>query len=196
MRWFEAAPQTLKRPGRAIDVGPPQLGREQMPAAEDVEGEIAVGIVVAVEEPALLMPMQRHVGRVQVEGDLPRRRAVGLLEQVHKQRLDRRAIVANPVIAAGLTRRRVLQPVQRALAGEGRAAGTPGLQLTRQEGQHRVMAQLVVVDQILMAEGDAEHPLADQGRHRVLDPLRRPRVLEACREAPDQADSPVRGAQQ
>ena len=53
------------------------------------------------------------------------------------------------------------------------------------------MAQLVVVDQVLVAERDAEHPLPDQRRHLVHHPLRRPAVGEAGREALDQPDRPV-----
>ena len=105
-------------------------------------------------------------------------------------------VVADPVIAAGLARRRVLQPVQRALAGQRRAVGAPGLELAGQDRQHRVVAELVVVDQVLVAERDAEHALADQRRDLVLDPLRHARVAEAGGEAPDQADRPVGGAEQ
>jgi hypothetical protein len=71
----------LKRPGRCVDVGAAELGRERVPAAEDVEGKVAVGVVVAVEEPALLVPVQRDVGRAQVEDDLPGRGAVRVQEQ-------------------------------------------------------------------------------------------------------------------
>jgi hypothetical protein len=45
-----------------------------MPAAEDVERQVAVGVVVAVEEAALLVPVQGHVGGVEIEDDLPGRR--------------------------------------------------------------------------------------------------------------------------
>ncbi len=41
-----------------------------MPAAEHVERQIAVAIVIAVEEPPFLMAVQRVVGRVEVENDL------------------------------------------------------------------------------------------------------------------------------
>ena len=58
------------------------------------------------------------------------------------------------------------------------------------------MAELVVVDDVLVAEGDAEHPLADQGGQFVLDPLRRPCVAEAGCEALDQADGAIRSAEQ
>jgi hypothetical protein len=40
-----------------------------MPAAEDVERQIAVTVIIAVEEPAFLMSMQRIVRRVEVEND-------------------------------------------------------------------------------------------------------------------------------
>jgi hypothetical protein len=42
--------------------------------------EVAPGVVVAVEEAALLVPVQRDVGGVEVEDDLPGRRAVRLQE--------------------------------------------------------------------------------------------------------------------
>jgi hypothetical protein len=60
----------LHRPGRSIDVGTAQPGRQQVPAAKDVERQIAVAIVVAVEEPPLLVPVDRVVGGVEIEDDL------------------------------------------------------------------------------------------------------------------------------
>ena len=41
-----------------------------MPAAEHIQRQIAVAVVVAVKEPAFLMAVQRVVGRVEVENDL------------------------------------------------------------------------------------------------------------------------------
>jgi len=90
----------------------------------------------------------------------------------------------------------VLQPVQRALARQGRAVGTARLQLAGEDGQHRVAPQLVVVNQILVAERDPEDALADQRGDRVLDPLRVAGIGEAGGEAPDQADRPIGGAEQ
>ena len=49
----------LDRAGRAVDVGAPQLRRQQMPAAEDVQRQVAVAVVVAVEEPPFLVAVQR-----------------------------------------------------------------------------------------------------------------------------------------
>ncbi len=61
-----------------------------MPAAEDIKWQVAVAVVVAVEEPALLVAVQRIVSRVQVEHDLLRRLAVRVEKEVDEQPLDRR----------------------------------------------------------------------------------------------------------
>lgn len=77
-----------------------------------------------MEEPLLLRAMQRIVRGVQIEDDLPGRPLVRLDEHVDQQPLDRRRIVADPVILRRL-RPAQLQPVQRALAGEGRTVRPP-----------------------------------------------------------------------
>src|SRR3954452_16758223 len=74
----------LLGPGARVDVGAAQLGREQMPAAEDVEGQVAVTVVIAVEEPALLMAMDRVIRRVQVQDDLLGGARMRLQEEVHE----------------------------------------------------------------------------------------------------------------
>ena len=55
-----------------------------MAAAEHVEWQVAVAVVIAVEEAALLVPVQRIVSGVDVEDDLLRRAAMGLKEQVNQ----------------------------------------------------------------------------------------------------------------
>ena len=70
-----------------------------MPAAEDVERQIAVAVVVAVEEAPFLVAMQRVVGGVEIEDDLLRRACVGLDKEVDKHPLDCRRIMADLVIA-------------------------------------------------------------------------------------------------
>jgi hypothetical protein len=73
-----------------------------------------------VEEAALLMPVQRVVGRIQIENDLLGRRLVGLEEEGDEQALDGGRIVPDLVVAVRF-RRHVFEPVERALAGERRA---------------------------------------------------------------------------
>ena len=100
-------------------------------------------------------------------GALPMR----LQEQIDEQRLDRRRVVADLVIARRL-RPAQLQPVQRALAGQRRAVRAPRRQLAGQHRHHRIVAQLVVIVQVLVAQRDAEHP------------LRRPACRPRARSAP------------
>jgi hypothetical protein len=73
-----------------------------MPAAEHVERQIAVVVVIAVEETLFLMPVQRIVGGVPIEGDLRWRRRVGIEKLVDKQPLDRRRVIADLVVAGRL----------------------------------------------------------------------------------------------
>lgn len=94
----------------------PQLRRQEMAAAEDVERQIAVAAIVAVEEPPLLRAVDRIVRGIEIEDDLLRRRRMRLQEQIDEQPLDRRSVMANLVIPARPTHRRMLQPVQRRLS--------------------------------------------------------------------------------
>ena len=106
--------------GTGVDVGTAQFGRQQVPAAEDVKWQIAIAIVIAVEEPTLLMPMQRVVGGIQVEDDLPRRARVGLNKQIDHQSFDRLRVVPDLVIGRRLWPAQ-FEPVEGRFAGHRRA---------------------------------------------------------------------------
>jgi hypothetical protein len=165
-----------------------------MTAAEHIERQITVAIVVAMEEAAFLMAVQRIVGGVEVEHDLGRRRCVGFEEQVHQQALDCRAIVGDLVIARGRGARQ-FQPVQRRFARHRRAVPPLRRKLAGQQRHDRIAAQRVVVVQILIAQGQPEHPLAHQRRDLVFDQVLHPAVLETTGKARDQTDRPVGGPQ-
>ena len=59
-----------------------------MPAAEHVQRQIAIAVVIAVEEAAFLVAMQRIIRGVEVEDDLIGRRLVRFEEQLDEQVLD------------------------------------------------------------------------------------------------------------
>ena len=69
----------------------------------------------------------------------------------------------------------MLQPVQRRLAGQRRAVLAARLELADQRRHHRIVAQMIVIVEVLVAERQAEHALADQRRQAVLDQLGRTR---------------------
>ena len=78
----------LRRSGARIDVGFAKLRRQEMAAAEHVKRRVAVAVVIAVEEAAFLMAVQRVIGGVEIEDDLFGRAAMGLQKQIDQQRLD------------------------------------------------------------------------------------------------------------
>jgi len=90
----------------------------------------------------------------------------------------------------------MLEPVERALACERGAAFVAHRELAHHRGEKRIVAQLVVVVDIGIAERLAEDPLADQRDDTVLDPIGIALVRERGREALDQADRLVGGAEQ
>ena len=165
-----------------------------MPATEHVQWQIAVAVVVAVEEASLLMPVQRVVGGVEIEDDLLRRPLVHLQEQRHRQRLDRRSVIGDLVIARRFALAQ-FQPVQRRLAGHRRTGLAPGRKLARQHRHQRVVPQLVVIVEVFVAERNAKNPLADQRADRMFDQVLTAMIAKAIRKTTHQIDRSVGRAQ-
>jgi hypothetical protein len=92
-----------------------------------------------VEEPTLLLPVQRVIGRIKIKDDLLRRSPVRLQEQVHEKPPDGHGVVTDLVIARRLQSAQ-LQPVQRRLAGHRRTILAPRFELAGQDRHHRIMA--------------------------------------------------------
>jgi hypothetical protein len=191
----DEARRLFDRAGRRVEIGAPQLGRQQMPAAENVQRQVAIAVVVAVKEPPLLMPVQRVVGGVQVENDLLGRVLVRFHEQSDKQRLDLGPVPGDAVIARQL-RPAPLQPVECRFASQGRTILATSRQLAGQHRHRRVVTQLVVIDQVFVAQRQRKDPLPDQSSDSVLDQLRRAAVDETLGKPIDQPDRPVRRPQQ
>jgi hypothetical protein len=121
-----------------------------------------------MEEPSLLMTMQRIIRRIEVEDDLRGRPPMRLQEHLDEQPLDRGRIMAHFMIS----RRHgpaQLQSVQRRLARQRRAVRPLCRQLAGQDRQHRIMPQFIVVVQVLIAQRDADNPLHHHRIDRVLD---------------------------
>ncbi len=144
--------------------------------------------VVAVEGPPLLAAVRLVVGAVDVEHEPGRGRAGPAVdEQLGEQVLKRRGFVADPVVPARLAFGGVLEPVQRALAGQRRAVPAAAPELAGQEAEHGVAAQVVVIVQVLVAEGEADDALGHQRPDGVLGEPRVAVVGEAGGHAVEQA---------
>lgn len=160
---------------------------------------------MAVEEPPLLLAVQRVVGRVQVQDDLPRSAPVRLQEHFHQHPVHRRLVQDDLLVAAVRSgvRPSQLQAVQGALAGQGlphisrpqplRPRRVP---LAHQGRQQRVGAQLVVVVQVFVPQCQPVHALRHQVIDRVLDRQRIPMVDKTPRELPQDPGSPLHLPQQ
>jgi hypothetical protein len=136
------------------------------------------------------------VRRIEVEDDLLGRGAVRVEEELDEQALDRCRVVADLMVARGLAHGRMLEPVERALAGQGRTVRPACLELPGKRRHDRVVATPVVVEHVLIPQRQAKDPLADHGRDLVLDLIRRAPILKTAGEAFDEPDRLVRGAQQ
>ena len=104
--------------------------------------------------------------------------------------------MADLVVAILWRPRAVLQTVHRALAGQRRAVPAPALQLVREQRQNRIVAQRVVVVDVLVAQRKPDDALAHKAPKRTLDILRRAAVVETARNPADQIDGPIGLAQQ
>ena len=154
--------------------------------------------VVAVEEPALLPAVHRIVGRVDVKHQPLRRQALpGLDEQVGQHVLELLGIVVDlPVAVRPAPGGRVFETVQRALARQRRAALAASLGLVRQQRQHGIAPQLVVVVEVLVSQRDARDPLRHQRPHRMLRETGVAVVREAAGHPVEEAQRPVDAPQQ
>ena len=156
---------------------------------------------MSVEEATFLLAVQRIVGRVQIQDDLLgcasflRGGGVRIEEQVNEQSFDGGRLVTDLVIA-GRRRLGEFEPIEGRLAGHRRATGAAGLELAGQDRHHRIVAQLVVVDEVFIAERKTEDPLANERRHGVLDEFLPACITKAGGEPLDETNGPIGGAEQ
>src|SRR5690606_17130166 len=186
----------LDRAGRPVDVRRAQLRAQKLLAAEDVQRQVAVVIVVAVKEALLLRAVQRRIGRIQIQYDLLGRLRIGVQKQLYEQPLDCGRVGQDLVIERKPRPGKQLQAVQRALAGKRLAVLALRLELAKQHAKQRILAQLIVIVQILISQRQRKQPLAQQRAHRMLDQLWVASVNKTARQAIDQSNRIVRALEQ
>ena len=150
-----------------------------------------------MEEAAFLPAVERDVGIVEIEHDLAWRTLMRSQEKLDEQRIDLRPVAVDLVILRAMALRRVLQAIERALARQ-RFAVRPQhrVQLPRQHRKRPVLAQLVVIVEVLVAQHQAEDPLPHQRLDPVLDVARIAPVGEALGEPTHQSETAVHLPQQ
>jgi hypothetical protein len=166
-----------------------------------------------MEELTFLISVQRVIRGVEIEDDLLRRCGVGdtgprfrqaelggkarggVEEEIDEQGLDSRRISGDPGVAGGFGLA-PFQAVERALAGHGGAVGGGGGALAGEHCHDRVMAELVMVVEVLVSESDAGDALHQQRLDPVFDQVGIAMILEAAGKPAGQAEHLVGGAKQ
>src|SRR4051794_26245877 len=137
--------------------------------------------------------MDLVVGRAQIKNDPFRRLPVRLQKGADQESIDRCCVVNDPLVPIlSVALRRQLQPVQRALARQCPRR----ISLLHQRRDQRIVTELVMVVQILVAQRQSYHSLADQAFHGVLDQQRVPKITKTGRELTQQPSPPLDLSQQ
>ena len=145
--------------------------------AGHIQREVAVAVVIAVEETPLLPAVQRVVGRVHIQDDLLRRRGVAVQEQLHQQRVEPLRVGHDALVAVlrGLLGGAQLEPVEGARAGQRMApvalpqtAFAAEVVAAQGERQQAVVAQPVVVAEVLIPQRQPEQALGQQALQGML----------------------------
>jgi hypothetical protein len=138
---------------------------------EDEERQVAVGVVVGVEEGELLLTVRGEGGRVEVEDQLARGRAFLLQEEIEKQGIDRLRLAAGDAL---------LQAGEGGLGGE---IGIGGGAAAHGDLEGGIGAQGGGVVGIFVTGGDLVDALTEQIEEGVLEALFEAGVVDAGGDA-------------
>jgi hypothetical protein len=185
------AGQVLQGAGAGVDGGGPQQGQQGMIATKDVQMKITIGIVIAVKETAPLVAVPLEVGRVQVQEDARRRHHLLLQEGRDEEVLHALEVGDDLLVAAGGPGADggQFQAIEGALAGPGLAAvgrTSPvlagGVGFADEGGEQGIVAEGVVVVEVLATQAEGEDALLEELGEGVLDQLGVAEVGEAAGE--------------
>ena len=165
-----------------------------MITAENVQWKKAILLVMAVEEAAELIAVDRVVGCVEVQHDLLRWHGVGLKEQLDEEPFDSSCAADDLLVSAILVGPDggQFEPIEGALAGQGLAfvafpepvlAG--GIFLSHDGCQQGIVPQVIVVVEVFVAQGQGIDSLGYEMFKGVLDELGVTMIGKASGELPN-----------
>jgi hypothetical protein len=152
-------------------------------------------LVVTIEKPVHLMAVGHDVGGVDIQGNPLGRGIVAFGEQVHIEILKPVRLGGDLVVAAIVLLKAPLHPPQSGTPGQGFGRFVSLRVRFAQELQERIMAQAVVIGDVLVAQGDTHDPLGQQIGELVDDLILLATILETGRHAREQIQ-PLRGSAQ
>ena len=136
--------------------------------------------VVAVEEAAFLLAVQRQIGGVDIQNDLLGWCGMSLQKQRHQKIIHAVSPIADLVIPVDHSAAE-FQPVQGALASQRLVQ----FLLARHRRQQWIVAQAVVIVEVFIAQSQTEDPLCQHLLQTMLGHRRIAPVVEALAEPPD-----------
>ena len=148
----------------AIDVAVTEFGQQQMRATVDIQRQEAAVFVIAMKKSADLLAVGFDVGGVDVQHDPLRWGVVAGGEQIDIQILQPGRVGGDLVVTPVGHLETPLQSPQRRTPGQRRqgGAGVRSRFGACRHPQQRIMAQLVVVVDVFIAQRDPDDPLRQQ----------------------------------
>ena len=164
----------LDRTGGAVDVRPPQPGRQQMTTTEDVERQITVTIIIAVEEPAPSWLPCSGSSVASRSRMIWRRRPADAPPGTHRRTESRSPPRCGSPCDSASGQGCGSTPADSAstLPASGAPIRALRCKLASQHRQHRIVPQFVVVVEVFIAQRDADHPLQHQRAGLRAPPVR------------------------
>ena len=161
--------------------------------------------VSRVIETSFLLAVNAVVGRIEIDDDLLGSLGVSRQVQIDPKRFQGRFVgddflVSLRCVGVGLSE---FEPIERAFSGQRRAtislsnARVAGdVNLANSERQHLISAQIVVIIEVFVSEGDGHGSLGEQVTQRVFDGAGIAMIDEAFGESVDDGVSEIDLAQQ
>ena len=139
--------------------------------------------------------MNRIVRRVETRNRPLRSLLMRLQEQRHQHIRNRRPVM-DDLAVPGRRRTAQLQPVQRRLPRNRSAVPALRAQLPRQHCHHRIGAQHVMIDQVVVPQRNPEHTPTRKRSNRVLHEPAIAMILETSRKAVHKLNNRIRLSEQ
>ena len=181
----------LQTPERGIVIGFPQSRAQNVLAAKDIQRQIAILVVVAVEQPPFLFAVQRQVRGVHVQNNLSRGVLMRFKEHLHQQLVNPRFPKRDLLIAI-LSSGPQFHPVQSALTRQRFFQLLP----TSQDAEDRIVAQLFVIVDVFITKRQTVDSLGEHLLNGMFDLVLIPAIEKTLGQARQQIQTLVGLAQQ
>ncbi len=172
---------------RRINVGGAEVGHEQLRPTEDIERQEAIAVVVAVEEAVFLFTVDGIVGGVKVE------------REVFGRFLERGDELIDEDLGDSEQRRprdAILQPAESGRGGEWQGVVTIAAGVIGGGQPERIVAEALMVVEIFVSAGDAQHTLRQERALRMEDKTRMTRIGDPRIKGIEQAKLSIGFAEQ